>query len=300
MDALVIENVSKSFGAVRAVDDLSVRVPAGSIYGFLGPNGAGKTTTIRMIMDIIYPDSGRIHILDDTTGAQSKNKVGYMPEERGLYRKMKVRAILSYLGAIKGMGRGELAIEIPKWLDAVGLGDWIDKRVEDLSRGMQQKLQFVVTAINDPDILILDEPFAGLDPVNLDLLKEIMLRMRDGGKTVVLSTHVMDQAEKLCDFILLINKGRKVIDGTLDQIRSRYDSDVVSVDLEGDTGFITDLPIVKSATRAGRRLEIALNENADAQELLHALVGRVRVLAFEVKVPSLHEIFVDLAGENNG
>jgi len=288
MDALVIENVSKSFGTVRAVDDLSVRVPAGSIYGFLGPNGAGKTTTIRMIMDIIYPDSGRIHIL-----------VGYMPEERGLYRKMKVRALLSYLGAIKGMSRGELALEIPKWLDAVGLADWIDKRVEDLSRGMQQKLQFVATAINDPDVLILDEPFAGLDPVNLDLLKEIMLRMRDGGKTVILSTHVMDQAERLCDFILLINKGKNVIDGTLDQIRSRYDSDVVSVELEGNTDFVRDIPIVKSATRAGRRLEIALNEDADAQELLQALVGRVRVRAFEVKVPSLHEIFVDLAGENN-
>jgi ABC-2 type transport system ATP-binding protein len=299
MDALVIENVSKSFGTVRAVNDLSVRVPAGSIYGFLGPNGAGKTTTIRMIMDIIYPDRGRIHILGDASGAQSKSKVGYMPEERGLYRKMKVRAILSYLGAIKGMGKRDLAHEIPKWLDAVGLGDWIDKRVEDLSRGMQQKLQFVATAINDPDILILDEPFAGLDPVNLDLLKEIMLRMRDGGKTVILSTHVMDQAEKSCDFILLINKGKKVIDGTLDQIRSRYDSDVVSVDLEGDTSFITDLPMVKSAIRAGRRLEIALNEDADAQELLQALVDRVRVLAFEVKVPSLHEIFVDLAGENN-
>jgi len=299
MDALVIENVSKSFGTVRAVDDLSVRVPAGSIYGFLGPNGAGKTTTIRMIMDIIYPDSGRIHILGDTSGAQSKNKVGYMPEERGLYRKMKVRALLSYLGAIKGMSRGELALEIPKWLDAVGLADWIDKRVEDLSRGMQQKLQFVATAINDPDVLILDEPFAGLDPVNLDLLKEIMLRMRDGGKTVILSTHVMDQAERLCDFILLINKGKNVIDGTLDQIRSRYDSDVVSVELEGDTDFVRDIPIVRSATRAGRRLEIALNEDADAQELLQALVGRVRVRAFEVKVPSLHEIFVDLAGENN-
>jgi len=300
MDALVIENVSKSFGAVRAVDDLSVRVPAGSIYGFLGPNGAGKTTTLRMVMDIICPDSGRIQILSETSGGQSKSKVGYMPEERGLYRKMKVRAILSYLGAIKGMGRGELALEIPKWLDAVGLGEWADKTVEGLSRGMQQKLQFVATAINDPDILILDEPFAGLDPVNLDLLKEIMLRMRDEGKTVVLSTHVMDQAERLCDFILLINKGKKVIDGTLDQIRSRYDSDVVSVELEGDTSFITDLPIVKSATRAGRRLEIALNENADTQELLQALAGRARVRAFEVKVPSLHEIFVDLAGENDG
>ena len=299
MDALVIENVSKSFGTVRAVDDLSVRVPAGSIYGFLGPNGAGKTTTIRMIMDIIYPDSGRICLLGDSSGAQPKDKVGYMPEERGLYRKMKVRAILSYLGAIKGMGRGQLAPEIPKWLDAVGLGDWIDKRVEDLSRGMQQKLQFVAAAINDPDIIILDEPFAGLDPVNLDLLKGIMMRMQCAGKTVILSTHVMDQAERLCDFILLINKGKKVIDGTLEQIRSRYDSDLVSVELEGDTDFVRDIPIVRSITRAGRRLEIALNENADAQELLQALVGRVRVRAFEVKVPSLHEIFVDLAGENN-
>ena len=299
MDALVIENVSKSFGAIRAVDDLSVRVPAGSIYGFLGPNGAGKTTTIRMIMDIIYPDSGRINVLGETSATQSKRNVGYMPEERGLYRKMTVRAILSYLGAIKGMGRGELARAIPKWLDAVGLGEWADKRVEDLSRGMQQKLQFVATAINDPELLILDEPFAGLDPVNLDLLEGIMLRMRDEGKTVILSTHVMDQAERLCDFILFINRGKKVIDGTLDQIRSRYDSDVVSVELEGDGSFITDLPIVKSTTRAGRKLEIILNEEADAQELLQALVGRVRVRAFEVKVPSLHEIFVDLAGESN-
>jgi len=300
MDALVIENVSKSFGTVRAVDGLSVRVPTGSIYGFLGPNGAGKTTTLRMIMDIIYPDSGRIHVLGDSSGAEFKKKVGYMPEERGLYRKMKVRTILSYLGAIKGMGRHDLAREIPRWLDAVGLEEWIDKRVEGLSRGMQQKLQFVATAINDPELLILDEPFAGLDPVNLDLLKGIMLRMKDAGRTVILSTHVMDQAERLCDFILLINKGKKVIDGTLDQIRSRYDSDVVSVDLEGGASFVADLPMVKTATRAGRRLEIVLNEGADSQELLQELVGRVRVNAFEVKVPSLHEIFVDLAGENNG
>jgi len=300
MDALVIENVSKSFGTVRAVDDLSLRVPAGSIYGFLGPNGAGKTTTLRMIMDIIYPDSGRIHVLGDSSGAEFKNRVGYMPEERGLYRKMKVRTILSYLGAIKGMGRKELAREIPRWLDAVGLGEWIDKRVEGLSRGMQQKLQFVATAINDPELLILDEPFAGLDPVNLDLLKGIMLRMKDAGRTVILSTHVMDQAERLCDFILLINKGKKVFDGTLDEIRSRYDSDVVSVDLDGDADFVTALPIVRGVTRAGRRLEIVLSEGADAQELLQELVGRVRVNAFEVKVPSLHEIFVDLAGENSG
>ncbi len=301
MDALVLDRVSKSFGTVRAVDSLSARVPAGSIYGFLGPNGAGKTTTIRMIMHIIYPDSGQIHVLGQGATRHSKRRIGYMPEERGLYPKMKVRGILSYLGSIKGMTRGELASEIPRWLDAVGLAGWVDKRVEELSRGMQQKLQFVVTAINSPDILILDEPFAGLDPVNLEVLKEIMLNMRDAGKTVIFSTHVMDQAERLCDHILFINSGRKVFDGTLDAIRSRYNSDTVSVELDGDANFIADLPIVKRATRSGRRLDVILNEGADAQELLHALVGRgVRVRAFEMKVPSLHEIFVELAGKRDG
>jgi ABC-2 type transport system ATP-binding protein len=300
VDALVVDQVSKSFGTVRAVDGLSVRVPAGSIYGFLGPNGAGKTTTIRMIMDIISPDSGRIHVLGQVAARQSKRRIGYMPEERGVYPKMKVRGILSYLGSIKGMTRGELAVEIPRWLEAVGLAGWADKRVEDLSRGMQQKLQFVVTAINNPDLLILDEPFAGLDPVNLDVIKDIILSMRDAGKTVIFSTHVMDQAERLCDYILLINRGRKVIDGTLNAIRSRYTSDAVSVELEGDATFIADLPMVKRATRNGRRLDVVLNEGGDAQELLRALVARARVRAFEMKVPSLHEIFVDLAGKRDG
>jgi len=299
MDALVLAEVSKSFGAVRAVDGLSARVPAGSIYGFLGPNGAGKTTTIRMIMNIIYPDSGTVEVLGNGPVAAVKDRIGYMPEERGLYRKMKVRSVLSYLGSLKGMTRGELAGRIPQWLDRVGLGEWANKRVDELSRGMQQKLQFVATVLNDPDLLILDEPFSGLDPVNLDLLKEIILAMKGEGRTVIFSTHVMEQAEKLCDFILLINEGRKVIDGTLSEIQSQYESDVVSVELEGDTAFVDELPMVERTRRVNRRLEVALTEGADAQEFLRALIERAPVRAFEVKVPSLHEIFISLVGEGD-
>lgn len=298
-DALLIENVAKSFAAVRAVDGLSVRVPRGCIYGFLGPNGAGKTTTLRMVMNIIYPDRGRIEVLGLRSLDEAKERIGYMPEERGMYRKMKVGGILSYMGGIKGVSRAELARRIPMWLDEMGLADWANRKVEELSRGMQQKVQFVATVINDPDLLIMDEPFSGLDPVNLDLLKGIMLRMRDAGKTVIFSTHMMEQAEQLCDFIILIDKGKKIIDGTLDQIQNRYETNAVLVELEGETGFIEKLPIVVDTAETDRHMEIRLKEGADPQELLAALVGRVRVRAFEVKVPSLHDIFVHLVGHND-
>ena len=299
MDALILENVSKSFGDVRAVDKLSVCVPAGSVYGFLGPNGAGKTTTIRMIMNIIRPDSGQINIFGNGAAKQSTGRIGYMPEERGLYRKMKVSKVLAYFGAIKGMTAGELKSAVPQWLGQVRLSDWANKKVEELSRGMHQKLQFAVTAINDPDLLILDEPFSGLDPVNQDMLRDIICRMRNEGKTIVFSTHVMHEAEQLCDFILLINKGKSVLNGRLDDIRSGYKSDAVSVELEGDTSFIKTLHIVKAMEPVGRRIEISLKDDADPQDLLKALVGRVKVLVFEVKVPSLHEIFVSLVGRDN-
>ncbi|MEA1996766.1 MAG: ATP-binding cassette domain-containing protein [Gemmatimonadota bacterium] len=295
-DALIIEGISKSFGSLMAVENLSARLPSGSIYGFLGPNGAGKTTTIRMIMDIIHPDRGRVRILGDTPIWKAKDRIGYMPEERGLYRKMTVRNVLSYLGAIKGMKKDELSRAIPGWLAKVGLEDWAGKKVEELSRGMQQKLQFVATAINDPELLILDEPFSGLDPLNLDLLKEIMLELRHEGKTVIFSTHMMDQAEKLCDYILLIDKGRKVIDGTLGEIRALYESSVVAVELEGDAGFIGSLPMVEKTSSDGRKLAVTLARGGDPQELLKALVTRTRVLSFQVKAPSLHEIFVHLVG----
>ncbi len=299
MDAVLLNSVHKSFGEVQAVNNLSVKVPTGSIYGFLGPNGAGKTTTLRMIMNIIRPDSGSIEIFGDSLVEQTKARIGYMPEERGLYRKMTVTKVLAYFGAIKGMPADELKRSVPHWLDRVDLTNWASKKVEELSRGMHQKLQFAVTAINEPELLILDEPFAGLDPINTDLLKTIMLEMRDEGKTVILSTHVMHEAEKLCDSILLINKGQAILDDKLARIQSQRTSHVVSVELEGDTGFIEKLPMVTAIKSNGHRLEISLVDKADTQELLKSLVSRVRVQRFEVKVPSLHEIFVDLVGTSD-
>ena len=299
MDAVFLDRVCKSFGEVRAVDNLSVRVPAGSIYGFLGPNGAGKTTTIRMIMNIFRPDSGNIKIFGDGSVEQAKTRIGYMPEERGLYRKMTVSKVLAYFGAIKGVTTDELTRRVPQWLERVDLANWAEKKVEELSRGMHQKLQFAVTAINDPELLVLDEPFAGLDPLNQELLKTIILEMRDEAKTVIFSTHVMHEAEKLCDSILLINKGETILDDRLDRIRSQQSSHAISVELEGDTSFIKTLPMVTKVEPQGNRLEISLAKNADPQQLLKTLVERVRVQAFEMKVPSLHEIFVNLVGASD-
>jgi ABC-2 type transport system ATP-binding protein len=222
-----------------------------------------------------------------------------MPEERGLYRKMTTSKVLAYFGAIKGVASNELESRVKEWLDRVELANWADKKVEELSRGMHQKLQFAVTAINNPELLILDEPFSGLDPINTDLLKSIILEMRKEGKTVIFSTHVMHQAEKLCEFILLVNKGKVVLDDRLDRIQSRQRSDIVSVELEGETDFIMELPIVTKVIPEGNRLDITLAPEADPQDLLRSLMERTRVQAFEVNVPSLHEIFVDLVGKSD-
>ena len=299
MNAVSLDNVSKSFGDVRAVDALSLDVPSGSIYGFLGPNGAGKTTTLRMIMDIIRPDSGRIEVLSRAPASRVKERIGYMPEERGLYRKMTVARVLAYFGSIKGLSAGELAARVPQWLGRMELDGWADKKVEELSRGMHQKLQFAVTCINAPDLLILDEPFSGLDPVNLDLLKGVILDMRNNGTTVIFSTHVMHEAEKLCEYIVLINKGKAILDGTLDEIRGDRRPRSVYVELEGASDFIETLEMVESVDRHGRRTEVALTGGADPQQFLQAVAGRSVVLAFEVKLPSLHEIFVNLVGADN-
>jgi len=298
MNAVSLDRVSKSFGQVHAVDNLSVQVPAGSIYGFLGPNGAGKTTTIRMIMNIIRPDSGTIRILEGRSAELAKDRIGYMPEERGLYRKMTVRKVLAYFGAIKGVKDDELAQSVPQWLNRVELANWADKKVEELSRGMHQKLQFAVTVVNNPELVILDEPFSGLDPLNQDLLKDIILQMRDEGKTVIFSTHVMHEAEKLCDYILLINKGKVILDDGLQKIRSQHSSHVVCVELEGDTSFVETLPMVASVEYQGNLLEITLADG-NTQRFIRELVQRAHVRSFEVKVPSLHEIFVKLVGADD-
>jgi len=299
VNAVSLDNVSKSFGDVRAVDALSVAVPSGSIYGFLGPNGAGKTTTLRMIMDIIRPDSGRIEVLGKASTSPVRERIGYMPEERGLYRKMTVARVLAYFGSIKGLSAGQLARRVPQWLGRVELDGWAEKKVEELSRGMHQKLQFAVTCINEPDLLILDEPFSGLEPVNLDLLKGVILDIRDKGKTVIFSTHVMHEAERLCECIVLINKGKAILDGVLDEIRGDRRPHAVSVELEGDTDFIETLEMVESVDRRGRRMEVALAGGTDPQLFLQTIVNRSVVLAFEVKLPSLHEIFVSLVGADN-
>jgi len=298
MNAVCLEKVSKSFGSVRAVDGLSIQVPAGCIYGFLGPNGAGKTTTIRMIMDIIRPDSGTIEVLGVCSAERAKDRIGYMPEERGLYRKMTVRKVLAYFGAIKGLKDDELAQAVPQWLRRVDLANWADKKVEELSRGMHQKLQFAVTVINNPELVILDEPFSGLDPLNQDLLKEIILQMRSEGRTIIFSTHVMHEAEKLCDCILLINKGKVVLDDRLRKIRSQHSSQVIRVELQGDTSFVETMPMVASVKSDGGLLEITLADG-DTQRFIRELVQRANVMRFEIKVPSLHEIFVKLVGADN-
>ncbi|MDP6546400.1 MAG: ATP-binding cassette domain-containing protein [Phycisphaerae bacterium] len=299
MNAVSLDNVCKSFSDVQAVDALSIDVPKGSIYGFLGPNGAGKTTTLRMIMDIIRPDSGRIEVLSHTPVSRVKERIGYMPEERGLYRKMTVARVLAYFGSLKGLSTAELAFRVPQWLARMELNGWANKKVEELSRGMHQKLQFAVTCINEPDLLILDEPFSGLDPVNLDLLKGVILDMRSNGTTVIFSTHVMHEAESLCEYIVLINKGKAICSGVLDEIRGDRRPRSVSVEIEGDGGFIETLEMVESVNHHGRRMEVALTGGADPQEFLQTVAGRSVVLAFEVKLPSLHEIFVNLVGADN-
>jgi ABC-2 type transport system ATP-binding protein len=294
MDTIVIENISKSFGPTMAVDSLSARVSAGSIHGFLGPNGAGKTTTIRMIMDILRPDRGRIEVLGRDP-REARRRVGYMPEERGLYRRMTVRQTLEYFGALRGLRGADLARRVSDWLDRMELADRAAMKVEELSRGLHQKLQFAVTCIDGPEVLILDEPLVGLDPVNLDVLKGIILGMRREGKTVLLSTHGMHDAEELCDSILLINKGRLVLEGKLQDVRSRYRSRAVVAKCE-PADFLDSLPGVASVRLDGEQAEIALADGADPQDVLAAMVGRARVSSFQVKVPSLHEIFVRAVG----
>ena len=299
MDALTIESISKSFDGVCAVQDLSVCVPAGSIYGFLGPNGAGKTTALRMVMNIICPDSGTIRILGEQKLARAKDRVGYMPEERGLYPRMTVGGVLTYLGELKGLDRPAAEAAVMRWLKEVDLSDWAARKVHDLSRGMQQRLQFVATVLHGPALLILDEPFSGLDPVNTELVRSIMLRLKESGCTIVLSTHMMEQAESLCDRILLIHRGRKVLDGTLDEVRERYQVGCVAVELEGDAGFIAQLPMVTSVRPNGRELDIMLTQSGEDQALLAALVGRVRVRSFRIKTPTLREIFVSAVREHD-
>lgn len=298
--ALALEGVSKSFRDIQAVCGLSVEVPGGCIYGFLGPNGAGKTTTLRMILDIIRPDSGTIQVLGARPACDSKDRIGYLPEERGLYPKMRVQDVLVYLARLKGLDKAAAGAAVARWLGALDLGGWADRRVNDLSRGMQQRLQFAAAVVHGPDLLILDEPFAGLDPVNVELIKDHIVSLRDGGTTVVLCTHMMEQAESVCDNILLIHKGRKVLDGRLNDVLRQDGPQAVVMEVEGDAGFLRELPMVAEATHSGREIVVVLRDGADDQAFLRAVMDRARLRAFRPKVPTLREVFVRAVKSSSG
>jgi ABC-2 type transport system ATP-binding protein len=293
MNAIHLARVSKRFGPHVAVDDLSLDVPAGSVYGFIGPNGSGKTTTLRMILHILLPDSGHIEVFGDPRTDIARDKIGYLPEERGLYKKMKVRRLLRYYGELKGKSRKFIDSEINRWIDQMSLGVWLDRPVETLSKGMAQKVQFIAAVISRPDLLILDEPFSGLDPVNADVLRDAIRTIRQQGTTILFSTHDMNVAERMCDRIFMIFRGRKVLDGTLDEIQSAYGSDTVRVKIEGSPAVLDSLPGVVSVNDFGQLQEVRLA--GDPQLLLAALMARARVRHFEVTRPSLHDIFVRIA-----
>lgn len=296
MNSVEIEHVSKSFGSHRAVDDLSLTVPQGSVYGFIGPNGSGKTTTLRMIMRIYAPDagSGVIRVLGHEDHAAATDDVGYLPEERGLYKKMKVRDVLRFYAKLKGVRRPDT--EIDAWLERLGLSEWATKKVEALSKGMAQKIQFIATVISKPALVILDEPFTGLDPVNAEVLKDAVLDLKRDGATVVFSTHDMSVAEKMCDFVFMIHQGRKVLDGTLDEIQDSFGSDTIRLRTEGDDPLPDNLPGVEKINDYGRLRELRLAEGADPQAILAAIMQRAQVRFFELARPSLHDIFVRIAG----
>jgi ABC-2 type transport system ATP-binding protein len=294
MAAVELENVTKTFQGHVAVDDLSLEVPAGSIYGFIGPNGSGKTTTLRMLMRILHPDRGTVRVLGEESFRAANDRVAYLPEERGLYKQMKVRDVLRFYAELKGCRHSGPAVA--EWLERLGLSDWAGKRVEALSKGMAQKVQFIATVVARPELVLLDEPFSGLDPVNLEVLREAVLRLRREGTTVIFSTHDMAVAERMCDFVFMIYRGRKVLDGSLESIQGAYGSDTLRVQVEGSGADLDGLPGVTKVTDFGRLQELRLERGADPQAVLAGLVQRGRLLHFEVARPTLHDIFVRIAG----
>jgi ABC-2 type transport system ATP-binding protein len=303
-DAITIRNVNKSFGSKVAVRDLDLVVPAGSLTGFIGPNGAGKTTTIRMVMSIIFQDSGTISVLGKPSAIESKDRIGYLPEERGLYKKMKVGAFLSYMASIKGLDGSAIAPVVRAWLDRVGLPDVAKKKCEELSKGMQQKVQFISAVINNPELLILDEVFTGLDPLNRRLMRELIDEQHKRGATIVFSTHAMYEAEQLCDRIFMIHKGQKKLDGTLSDILARHDPRTLVLEplqaaaLRSPEQW-TQVPGVARAWATAREIELKLDDGGEPQRVIASLAasglgGGVRRI--EIKRPNLEDIFIQLAG----
>jgi ABC-2 type transport system ATP-binding protein len=291
--AIELRGVSKFFGSHPAVRDLTLTVPRGSVYGFIGPNGSGKTTTLRMTMNILMPDEGEIVVLGERSTSSARDRVSYLPEERGLYKKMTVRELLRYYGRLKGVARARLDGAIDAWLERMQLGAWAGHKVEALSKGMSQKVQLIAAVVSEPELLILDEPFSGLDPVNAETLKDAILSLRDRGTTIVFSTHDMSAAERLCDRLFMIFRGRKVLDGTLAEIQAQYGADTIRVRTSDGRAALDGLPGVERVVDHGNLQEVRLQ--GDPQAFLRALAARTTVQQFEIARPSLHDLFVRIA-----
>jgi len=290
---LTLRGASKAYGTVHAADDVDLEIPRGSIYGFLGPNGAGKTTTIRSIMNIILPDAGEILFAGRRLDAALRDRIGYLPEERGLYRKMKTLDQLTYLAQLKGVPGGEARRRADRWLERLDLAAWRDRKVDALSKGMQQKIQFAATFISEPDLVILDEVFSGLDPLNIELLREMILEEKDKGTTIIFSTHMLAEAEKICDFICLIADGRVVIDGPLSRVRAEFPLQSIRVAWGDDTAPPEGLPGVLRQELNEGSWRLTLAEGADPRGLLPALTAAGPLTLFSANRPSLSEIFLE-------
>ena len=297
MPAVEVNHIIKSYADKTVVNELSFSVARGEIFGLIGPNGAGKTTTIRMMMDIIKPDSGDVTILGEKLTEASKNKLGYLPEERGLYKKLTAIDSIIYLASLKGMGRHSAEEKADELLKQTGMLPHKEKKIEELSRGMGHIIQFIVTIIHNPELVILDEPFSGLDPVNAELLKRMIADLRNQGKTIILSTHQMNEVEELCDRILMINNGRSVLYGNLTEVKSRYRSNSVLLEFEGK---LEEVPGVTEKRVHKGYVELTLDRNTTPQQILERLVSRGIVInRFEIATPTLNEIFLRIAGKNH-
>jgi ABC-2 type transport system ATP-binding protein len=288
-----LDRVTKSFGEFTAVSELSLSVRAGRIYGLLGPNGAGKTTTIRMIVNITAPDSGQIELFGRHITPELQDRIGYLPEERGLYKKMKVGEQLKFFAELKNVKGKEAERRVDQWLDRLKLSEWKNKKSLELSKGMQQKIQFITAVLHDPDLLILDEPTSGLDPVNVELLKDVVLELRAAGKTIIFSTHQMALAEEICDDICLLNRSRKVLEGSMREVKRGFSRHAVALRVEGGDGVLDDPTLVTSIERRADEIEALLAAGASAQTLLKRLIDcGATVGKFEMIEPSLNDIFI--------
>jgi ABC-2 type transport system ATP-binding protein len=299
MNLLEVDRVNKFYGNFKAVDDVSFNVSRGKIFGLLGPNGAGKTSMIRMINHITAPDSGSITIAGQSVSEKTQSMVGYLPEERGLYKKMKVGEQLMYLVRLRGLSKDEARNSIRYWLQRFDAESWIGKEVGELSKGMQQKIQFIAAIAHSPELYIFDEPFSGLDPINSEILKKIIIELKDSGKTILFATHRMEQVEQMCDDICLFNKGKAILSGNLNHIKQQMGKNTIVLEFQGSGSFLDELPSVRINNRSTNFAEIRVLDNTDPQAILQKAIDAVTVTKFEYVYPSLNEIFIQTVGIDN-